>query len=432
MNIRNNPARWHYWGRWNQVMLFTSVWEEFADTSIIKEMCPKIRGWIKILHGHYYILKEDIDILARTIQKDRNAWFRRLFHLCDQNTEQLLSFHGSIQEYINRLTDYLGCSFLVEQADLCLEKTLQKIAKKHNVEPGRIMMQMHPKRQTLLMNYKSALRSITDRKDFLKEWAWVTTHAFEGKPMTKDSIPAHATNKTGQKKKIKQEQDNPGKTKFPKEIQELIDIGSTLTFHRSNLMETANKVNFRYREEMEELGKKDNLSYFDIISMTHREMISYIDNRTIPKDLKVRKKRFGVVYIDRKEEILLGDELDKELWIHEQKIKDTRIRGTVASRGIARGKVKIVKSSDDLQKIKQGDIFVTTETMPDYINAMQKASGFITDQGGITCHAAVTAREMNKPCIIGTRIATKVLKEKELVELDAEKGTVRILSKTRL
>ena len=59
--------------------------------------------------------------------------------------------------------------------------------------------------------------------------------------------------------------------------------------------------------------------------------------------------------------------------------------------------------------------------------AMEKAAAFVTDEGGITCHAAIVAREMKKPCIIGTKIATKVLKDGDLVEVDAEKGIVRIL-----
>jgi pyruvate,water dikinase len=58
---------------------------------------------------------------------------------------------------------------------------------------------------------------------------------------------------------------------------------------------------------------------------------------------------------------------------------------------------------------------------------MQKAAAFVTDEGGLTCHAAIVAREMKKPCIIGTKIATKVLKDGDMVEVDANKGIVKIL-----
>ena len=68
-------------------------------------------------------------------------------------------------------------------------------------------------------------------------------------------------------------------------------------------------------------------------------------------------------------------------------------------------------------------------TTPDYLPNMKKALAFVTDEGGITCHAAIVAREMRKPCIIGTKVATRVLKSGDLVEVDAEKGIVTILEK---
>jgi pyruvate,water dikinase len=68
-------------------------------------------------------------------------------------------------------------------------------------------------------------------------------------------------------------------------------------------------------------------------------------------------------------------------------------------------------------------------TTPAIIQAMHKASAFVTDEGGITSHAAIIAREMKKPCIIGTKIATKVLKDGDMVEVNADKGIVKILKK---
>jgi pyruvate,water dikinase len=58
---------------------------------------------------------------------------------------------------------------------------------------------------------------------------------------------------------------------------------------------------------------------------------------------------------------------------------------------------------------------------------MQKAAAFVTDEGGLGCHAAIISRELKKPCIVGTKIATKVLKDGNLVVVDANKGTVKIL-----
>jgi len=103
------------------------------------------------------------------------------------------------------------------------------------------------------------------------------------------------------------------------------------------------------------------------------------------------------------------------------------IRGMVASKGKAKGTVKVCRTSPEAAKVKQGDILVTAMTTPDFIPAMKRAAAIITDEGGITCHAAIVSRELGKPCVIGTKIATKALKDGDIVEVDAEKGIVRKL-----
>ena len=114
---------------------------------------------------------------------------------------------------------------------------------------------------------------------------------------------------------------------------------------------------------------------------------------------------------------------------YSDKIKAETLKGQIAQKGIARGVAKIVKKTSEIDKVKNGDILVTQMTFPAFLPAMKKAAAFITNEGGITCHAAIVAREMKKPCIIGTRIATKVLHDGDLVEVDANKGLVMILKK---
>lgn len=103
------------------------------------------------------------------------------------------------------------------------------------------------------------------------------------------------------------------------------------------------------------------------------------------------------------------------------------LRGFSASLGKVSGKVKIVESVEEIGKVKQGDILVAVMTRPDYLPAMKKAVAFVTDEGGITCHAAIVAREMKKPCIVGTKIATKILKDGDMVEVNANHGIVKKL-----
>lgn len=100
------------------------------------------------------------------------------------------------------------------------------------------------------------------------------------------------------------------------------------------------------------------------------------------------------------------------------------VRGETACRGIASGKVKIVHSADELSKVQQGDVLVAKMTMPDYVPAMQRAVAIVTDEGGMTSHAAIVSREMGVPCIVGTEHATDVLQDNQVITVDATQGVV--------
>lgn len=100
------------------------------------------------------------------------------------------------------------------------------------------------------------------------------------------------------------------------------------------------------------------------------------------------------------------------------------LKGLGASPGMASGEVKIIHKIDELDKIQQGDILVTSMTTPDMVPAMKRSSGIITDEGGVTCHAAIISRELGIPCVVGTGDATDVLMENSKVTLDGKKGLV--------
>ena len=105
------------------------------------------------------------------------------------------------------------------------------------------------------------------------------------------------------------------------------------------------------------------------------------------------------------------------------------IKGRTAFGGKAKGIVKVIKVHKDLKDFNAGQILVTEMTNPDYVPYMKKAAAIITDEGGLTCHAAIVSREFNIPCIVGTRNATKVLKTGDFVEVDADKGVVKIIKR---
>jgi pyruvate,water dikinase len=100
------------------------------------------------------------------------------------------------------------------------------------------------------------------------------------------------------------------------------------------------------------------------------------------------------------------------------------VKGQTASAGVASGPVRVIRSAEELDKIVEGDILVTPMTNPDMVVAMRKAVAIVTDEGGLTSHAAIVSREMGIPCIVGTENATKILTDGNVVTVDATHGKV--------
>ncbi len=125
-------------------------------------------------------------------------------------------------------------------------------------------------------------------------------------------------------------------------------------------------------------------------------------------------------------------EIKKEINEHhiklEQPAVENIIKGQIACKGKVRGIARIILDAELGGHFKDGDILVTGMTRPEFVPLMKRSGAIVTDEGGITCHAAIVSRELNKTCIIGTKIATKVLKDGDIIEVDADKGIVRKLS----
>lgn len=171
----------------------------------------------------------------------------------------------------------------------------------------------------------------------------------------------------------------------------------------------------------------------DLLNVDFSELIDILKGKDFFKKLKERKNGVGI-FGQNGETIFLSTKEVKKYWnlYAEEKIKLVKtdvISGIVASVGnkIVRGKVRILL--EPTNPIKKGEILVTTLTSPEYIFAMRKSRAIITDSGGLGSHAAIVSRELRIPCIVGTKIATKVLKDGDLVEVDATRGIVRKLAK---
>lgn len=140
-----------------------------------------------------------------------------------------------------------------------------------------------------------------------------------------------------------------------------------------------------------------------------------------------------VLPLEEDVDILFGDEAktfseEKVVRSKEQEYEDvSELKGTCACEGTAEGIVRIINTAAEMDKMDKGDILVSVATTPNIVAAMKKAGAIITDEGGLTCHASIVSRELQIPCVVGLHIATKALKDGDIVEVDATNGIVKRL-----
>lgn len=199
-----------------------------------------------------------------------------------------------------------------------------------------------------------------------------------------------------------------------------------------------------YLEIIKILNKKFQIDVRVLENATNEEIIKILEKRSDVDIAAIIDRPIAFGFINGDKTIFTGKNVLKikeylsaqnpEQILAEQARREGIISGQIGNMGKTKGKVikLLVTDYHNQGKLDQLDkendyILVTPMTQPELVSFMKKAAAFVTDEGGITCHAAIIARELKKPCIIGTKIATKVLKDGDMVEVDADNGLVKII-----
>lgn len=174
------------------------------------------------------------------------------------------------------------------------------------------------------------------------------------------------------------------------------------------------------------------------LNISHRQANSFLIEEVAPALLE---GKFNVDALNERDEycMIWADEKGQKIYYGEEAKKvrqsldletieidvSSGFRGTCAFPGRAEGIVKVVNDIEQVGKINDGDIMLSHTTYPAFLPAMKKAAAFITEDGGITCHAAIVARELKKPCIVGAKKICSVLEDGDMVEVDATEGIIK-------
>lgn len=208
---------------------------------------------------------------------------------------------------------------------------------------------------------------------------------------------------------------------LPNELYKVLNLFSQLSAWREERKSYVLLVNHYLYKLLKEISKRSKADIRLLEFAVEDEIKSLSFSKEYLHELEERRKisvynrEFGWVYGEKALEIIEAIE---------EGFERKEIRGNIACKGIAKGRVKIIKVPEDFEKFNKGDVLVTIMTRPEHVPLMKKAVAIVTDEGGITCHAAIVSRELGIPCIVGTQVATRALKDGELVEVNANKGVV--------
>lgn len=226
------------------------------------------------------------------------------------------------------------------------------------------------------------------------------------------------------------------------ELNKLVELFHRSTINRMRLKPVWAGVDFLTRDFINEIAKRLKLNVVELVfSYRIKEVVEALKKgNLLSKEEREARKESYFIALDNYKEIFITGEQAKTFAKKEypelfKENNEEELKGTVVSKGKAKGKVKIILS-ENIEKVKElsktfkkGDVLVTDMTQPNMMVLIAKAGAIVTNEGGITSHAAVISREFKIPCIVGTHTATKIFKNGEIVEVDADKGIVRKINK---
>jgi len=393
----------------------------------------KFQGWIKLI--------------KTKVPKLNNAAFNGLDAL---NQKQLLEYAKRLIQVSSEANVY---AVMIECVDPFSEKWGNYFTKKYRNRKGftndAFVFFSMPRQASFLTKEKTDFLKLCLGKismdAYLKRWHWINTNYGMSKDITKKQLA----------QKIKNELLYKGKKFISKEIQNTASYQKRLIEQKRQMVSTLkpdkkDKIVFKLleifgyfidiRKEsmirytygrdklLMEIAARYKLPLQTLRNMRDKEVLGYLSGEKVGfKEIKYRHKYFAAFYTPKNETIYHKQKAKKLYQAYIKTLKAKILQGQVASapEKILEGKVSIVLDAHK-DKFKPGNILVTTMTRPEFMPLMRRAGAVITDEGGVTCHAAIISRELGIPCIIGAKHATKTLKNNQSVQMNLNTGIIKL------
>lgn len=301
----------------------------------------------------------------------------------------------------------------------------------------------------LAMKYAKKKKIDRELEKYVKEYFWIKTDFCYAKIVDKDAVI----------KDMRTELKKHPLMEIKEELQKIIINEKKLAAEKKKYLKTAkisraDKDDLYFAERMifwtdrrkkgmlyhmyylwnflAKMAKNFDAGYKELNMLTVKELEKFLKTGRLSnkKESVLRKNGFFLNFEKDKDVKLIYGKDGREILAAGAEMKEKNIKGMVASKGkggrvIGRANIIMNIKRD---KFNKGGILVTSMTRPEFVPLMRLAKAVITDEGGIACHAAIVSRELGKPCIIGTKNATRAIKDGDMVELNTENGSVKIIN----
>lgn len=218
---------------------------------------------------------------------------------------------------------------------------------------------------------------------------------------------------------------------LPTQPEKEVELLRELVYLRTFRVEMQSKANYYIQPLFKAIADRLKISLRHACALLPAELSAALDGQPVLAEagLEERCQNYALRYDANGLLFMVGQ--TNAATIEEQELgaqkTDTivELRGTTAYQGVVRGQVRVVITKEEIKEFKTGEILVTTMTTPEFVPAMKKAVAIVTNEGGVLCHAAIIARELKVPCVIGTERATAIFKTGDQILVDATAGIVK-------
>ena len=432
---------------------------------IDQELALGEKEWVELGVRVLRRLKKDPGILLRLLN-DSYILNRKIEKLCRKISQMnlrsvsddfLLSFYEKYVNLIYRAGAYVCLPLSIESI---LEKNLREIAKKYfpNDNQERIFQLLATpikagtaEKEELsflkIAAFPQAQRKILIEKH-LHEYGWIKNNSFVGLFLTKEDIQnrlkaisrkeakerigEYAKKQAGIRRLIRSYIKKVGQK--DKEAKSLIETLQESIYHRSWRTERYYRNAEIIKNFFEEISRRYKIPGNLIYYFSCDEMRDCLQKKSAKEFILITKERKnGYACIAYKGLVKIYEGGDLRYLKSKIRLREieagSEIKGQAAFLGKVQGIAVVVKNKSELSKVSKGAILVSPSTTVDYVPVLKHVRAIVTEEGGVLSHASVISRELHIPCVIGTKVATEVIKDGDYIEVDAYKGVVKILKK---